>query len=891
MPALRFIAVPLAITALLSMFTVSAPAAERRVALVIGNSEYQFTNPLRNPRNDAEDIALALGPLGFDVVIKGIDLTEREFADKLREFARAAHGADVTLLFYAGHGVQVDGVNYLIPVDAEIRDELDLRRRTYKLTTFLNEMRGRTNLVFLDACRDNPQVRSLARSLGAARSSAVERGLSPVEIPSGTGSLIAFATQPGNVADDGTGRNSPFTEALLAHIATPGQSVTDMLINVRQAVMNTTRQQQVPWTSESLLTQFYFKPEAPPDPPSPATHVASAPVEPPPGGSDSEQQYEKERMAAMAYQTALSLQSVDLFEEVRTRYPGTIYAKAAEEQIRRFEEARSLPPAAGSAPAATVSAHAQDESSAPPAPPAPATSPRQAETSLGLTPAERRRIQQALASLGYEPGMVDGMFGERTRRAIRKYQAEHGRPATGFLMADEAGELEASRKEAEERRREAELEASRKEAEERRREAELEASRKEAEERRREAELEASRKEAEERRREAELEASRKEAEERRREAELEASRKEAEERRREAELEASRKEAEERRKEAEKRQELVLRADDEAFTRATASGTSRAFREYLTAHSSGRHVAEAKGLLLQAERQERERWAKQSGAEIRDCPDCPQMVVMPLGAYSMGSPSKESGRKDTEGPVHRVTIERPFAAGRHEVTRGQFRRFVDETGHSAQDGCQTFRRGAWKWRDEDNWLEPGFAQTDDHPVVCVGWEDARAYVEWLSMKTDKSYRLLSESEWEYAARGGAQTARYWGDRSSQACKYANVLDRSYRKKYRGNSAIHQCDDGFAATSPVGSRAKNGFGLYDMLGNVWEWVEDCWHAGHSESSADASARNGSGDCSRRVVRGGAWGSTRDYARSAVRVGVGSGSRFSGGGFRVARTLE
>ena len=838
MLALRLIAVPLAVTALLSMFAGTAPAAERRVALVIGNSEYQFTTPLRNPRNDADDMALALEPLGFDVVIKGTDLTEREFADKLREFARAAHGADVTLLFYAGHGVQVDGENYLIPVDAEIRDELDLQRRTFKLTTFLNEMRGRTNLVFLDACRDNPQVRSLARSLGGSRSTAVARGLSPVEAPSGTGALIAFATQPGGVADDGNGRNSPFTEALLANIATPGQSVTDMLIKVRQAVMSTTRQQQVPWTSESLLTQFYFMPEAPPDPP---TQLASAPVEPPPGGSELEQQYEKERMAAMAYQTALSLESVELFEEVMTRYPGTIYAKAAEEQIRRLEEARSLPPAAGSAPAATVPAPAQDASAAP----APATSPRQAESSLGLTRAERHRIQQALASLGYQPGMVDGKFGVRTRMAIRRYQAEHGRPATGYLMAYEAGKLQV-----------------------------------------------ASRKEAEERRREAEQVASRKEAEERRREAEQVASRKQAEERRKEAEQVASRKQAERRRRDAEKRREEALRADTEAFTRATASGTARAIREYLTAYPSGRHVAEAKRLLLHAERREREHWAQRSGAEIRDCPDCPPMVVMPLGAYSMGSPSKERGRKNTEGPVHRVTIERPFAAGRHEVTRRQFRRFVDETGHSAQAGCQTFGRGEWKWRDEESWLEPGFAQTDDHPVVCVSWEDARAYVEWLSMKTGKSYRLLSESEWEYAARGGTQTARYWGDRPSQACRYANVLDRSYRKKYsRRNATIHQCDDGFAATSPVGSRAKNQFGLYDMLGNVWEWVEDCWHAGHSRSSADASARNGGGDCSRRVARGGSWGSTRDFVRSAVRANVGSGNRFSDGGFRVARSLE
>ena len=240
---------------------------------------------------------------------------------------------------------------------------------------------------------------------------------------------------------------------------------------------------------------------------------------------------------------------------------------------------------------------------------------------------------------------------------------------------------------------------------------------------------------------------------------------------------------------------------------------------------------------------------------------------------------------------MHTVTIDRPFAAGRFEVTRRQFRRFVEETDYSV-DGCRTYGRDGWKWRDDRSWRNPGFAQKDDHPVVCVSWDDATAYVEWLSEKTGRRYRLLSESEWEYVARAGTQTARHWGDRASEACRYANVVDRSHRKKFSArNTSIHQCDDGHSATSPVGRLAGNEFGLNDMLGNAWEWVEDCWHTGHAESSADGSPRDSSGDCGRRVVRGGSWGSTRDFVRSAVRVGAGTGSRFSDGGFRVALALE
>ena len=245
---------------LLAALSATASAAPR-VALVIGNAAYEHTTPLHNSRNDAADVARALRGVGFEV-IEGLDLDKSGFEEKLYEFAVAAQGAEASLFFYAGHGLQVDGENYLIPTDARLMHEIDLRLRTFDLTAFTDQMRSATNLVFLDACRDNPLARSLARSMGATRSAAVGRGLGRVDSTSGT--LIAYATQPGNVADDGAGRNSPFTEALLAHLATPGQSVNDLMTAVTGAVTSATGGRQQPWVHSSLPHTFHFVPDAAP---------------------------------------------------------------------------------------------------------------------------------------------------------------------------------------------------------------------------------------------------------------------------------------------------------------------------------------------------------------------------------------------------------------------------------------------------------------------------------------------------------------------------------------------------------------------------------------------------------------------------------------------------
>ena len=279
----------------------------------------------------------------------------------------------------------------------------------------------------------------------------------------------------------------------------------------------------------------------------------------------------------------------------------------------------------------------------------------------------------------------------------------------------------------------------------------------------------------------------------------------------------------------------------------------------------------------------------------FRDCPECPELVVVPSGSFMMGSPGSEEGRYDDEGPVHRVRIAEPFAVGVYEVTRGEYGRFVSATGHASGDSCMTYEQeegeweeGEWEERSGRNWRNPGFRQTDEHPVVCVSWEDAQAYVRWLSVETGEAYRLLSEAEWEYVARGGTETARYWGESESGQCHHANGADMEAKRHASGWTVV-DCDDGYYRTSPVGTFSANRWKLHDVLGNAWEWVEDCWNDSYAGAPGDGSAWE-SGNCGVRVLRGGSWVSQPRDLRSAGRSGDTPGSRGGNVGFRVARTL-
>jgi formylglycine-generating enzyme required for sulfatase activity len=262
----------------------------------------------------------------------------------------------------------------------------------------------------------------------------------------------------------------------------------------------------------------------------------------------------------------------------------------------------------------------------------------------------------------------------------------------------------------------------------------------------------------------------------------------------------------------------------------------------------------------------------------FQECADCPAMVVVPAGAFRMGSLQIEKNRSDREGPVHNVTIARPFAVGKVHVTVAQFAAFVSETGYDPAPNCflnSRLRRGG------NSWADPGFAQEGSRPVVCVSWAAAKTYADWLSKKTGKPYRMLSEAEFEYAARGQTQPGtypRFWfGDDEKDLCKYGNFSDH-------GSS----CNDGYEYTSPAGHYQPNAFGLYDMFGNAWQWAEDCWHPNYNGAPVDGSAWTTNCIGSANVVRGGSWHSFSGDLRAAAR-GL-NAVEIDHTGFRLARTL-
>lgn len=264
--------------------------------------------------------------------------------------------------------------------------------------------------------------------------------------------------------------------------------------------------------------------------------------------------------------------------------------------------------------------------------------------------------------------------------------------------------------------------------------------------------------------------------------------------------------------------------------------------------------------------------FAADPGSSFRDCDACPEMVVVPAGEFMMGSDKAESGHLD-EKPQRTVKIARPFAVSKFETTFAQW------------DACAA--DGPCPKADD-----AGFGR-ENYPAINVSWRDIKAYVNWLSAKTGKSYRLLTEAEFEYAARGGTRTAWFWGgnEDKNKSCAFANLHDETGKKAHPNYVWSHAlCDDGAGENARTGQYKPNGFGLHDMLGNVREWVEDCHQTGYAGAPDDGSVRPHSGQCAKRVVRGGGWVDGPSTARAAYRYSEDEGMRNYQLGFRVAREL-
>ncbi len=537
----------------MSLFTVLSAA--ERVALVIGNQAYRHTTVLNNPGNDARGIATVLRRLSFDVDLQ-TDIDYRAMRSAVRRFSTRLEGAEVGIFYYAGHALQVDGRNYLAPVDARLADKVDLHFEAVSLDLVLTQLERepRTSLVFLDACRDNPLARNLARSMGFGRSAAVGRGLSRVS--AGIGTLVTYATQPGNIAEDGTGRNSPFTAALLSHIETPGLEVRQVLTRVRNDVLSATGGRQVPWDHSSLTGDFYF--------------VV--------GGS-----------------------LIDEFME--TEYG---------------EDASAV--------------HVK-------------TSP----------PAYSGEI------------------------AISQNWIE---PATGIAFV-----------------------------------------------------------------------------------------------------------------------------------------------------------------------------WVPGGCFWMGQVMEARHQVIKALGKKVYKENFKD------ELPHHEVCVD-GFWMGRYEVTQGQWR--------------QVMGTNPSKYRQGNN-----------YPVESVSWSGVQKFIKKLNSQAQNSFRLPTEAEWEYAARAGTRAVRYWGHDSARACLHANIYDAESKLENNFGWQHHACNDGYATAAPVGTFSANEFGLYDILGNVWEWVNDRYGEDYYRSSPRTNPKGpGAGDS--RLYRGGGWDSDPTGVRAAVRGRATPEYRNRSLGFRLIR---
>ncbi|MEO1024418.1 MAG: caspase family protein [Pseudomonadota bacterium] len=418
---------------ILCVSAVSALAS--RIALVIGNSDYEIAGVLKNPVNDAKAMAEKLRGLGFETV-EGYDLDKDGLNDTLDVFSEKVLGAETAIFYYAGHGISVDGVNYLVPVDAVLNHPVRWKRAMVPLNDIMETLSYSSgpNLLFLDACRDNPLADMLNSTMGNLnRSVATERGLSRIEPgDSSSGTAIAFATSPGHVAQDGEGSHSPFTSALLNHIGAPNTSIADVMIRVTGEVKEKTSGQQEPWINMSLTEPVFLN----------KVEQVVASVEPQAAPAPSASDDLSTQM--FMYEAAQTSGDINDFRAYVEAYPNGKFVSLARNAIARLEaeapQVASVAPevvqggqtALLNQPMATRTLGGEFRLAVTPAV-AQAEASQQTEIAMGLSKEHRRSIQQRLNAIGINVGGADGDLGPRSRAGIRTWQTQNGLYATGYL--------------------------------------------------------------------------------------------------------------------------------------------------------------------------------------------------------------------------------------------------------------------------------------------------------------------------------------------------------------------------------------------------------------------------------------------------------------------------
>ncbi|MGH6708754.1 MAG: caspase family protein [Bradyrhizobium sp.] len=396
----------LVLSLICTIFTAGAASAEKRVAFVVGNGTYKNVAALPNPSIDAKAMASALRNVGFEVV-EGSNLTRDKMTEKLLDFGKKAQGADVAVFFYAGHGIAIGGTNYLLPIDADIKSEMDVKLGAainIDLTLDQTMSDAKVKLVLLDACRDNPFAAKIKSNAPSTRSVSVQTGLA--EMKSGEGTLIAFATGPGQTALDGKeGSNSPFTRALLANLTQPGVELQQAMTKVRAQVQEETNKGQLPWGNTNLTGAVYLNgAPAPAAPGSAPVAVAVAP------GSDVELEFWR------------SIKDSNKPEELNaylSSYPNGKFKSLALARIASLESNPSAT-ATRNLTAGVDPATFKDEAD------------QTTEDQIGLDKGQRRDVQRRLTGLGFDT-KVNGNFDQATRAVISRWQAARGYPKSGYL--------------------------------------------------------------------------------------------------------------------------------------------------------------------------------------------------------------------------------------------------------------------------------------------------------------------------------------------------------------------------------------------------------------------------------------------------------------------------
>ena len=699
-----------------------AGANERRVALVIGNSVYRHADTLRNPVNDAKTIAAALTRLGFTGTKPRLNLDYDGLRKALQDFAHEADKSDMAVIYFAGHGIEVGGLNYLIPTDAELKHSRDVDYETTTLDQALNAVGGarQLRLIILDACRNNPFRARMMRDSGGTRS--VGQGLRQIE--PGNNVLVAYAAKHGTFALDGKGDNSLFAKALSDHIEKPGLEIAQLFREVRDDVLERTVNEQEPHIYGTLGREgIYLKG------PVPVTEPAKPVLPEVAGTSAIAGETTPNGMHPLLLASIAGLGAAGLVLVVSQFIPSDVSqcSSADWSAIKETASLRALQNFAVDCQHSTYSILASEE--------------LEKQDKADWAQVEKMRTLNAYR------GYVDRWKDQPA------YQGKY------LTRAEQA--------------------------------------------------------------------------------------------------------------------------VDDLAFDKSKRLGTKAAIMDYMSRYPKGRNVEAARSELTRLGFVEvavgaakEKRWieaggGKKDGESFKDCANCPEMVVVPAGNFMMGSPQNEKGRGSDESPRHKVTIAKPFAVGKFEMTFAEW------------DAC--VNDGGCKYKPDDQ----GWGRRD-RPVINVSWDDiTEEYLPWLQKVTGKDYRLPTEAEWEYAARAGTRGRFSFAGGEADICQYANHADRSTDYSWKNAS----CSDGVGKqTAKVGSFKTNDWGLYDVYGNVWEWVQDCYIDSYKNAPSDGSTASATSDC-RRVLRGGSWYVSPQVLRSAVRSRSTADNRYDGIGFRVARTLN